>query len=325
MPASAETPPTADSHSVRREPRQRIEAVRRFNRFYTRLIGLLEEGLLHSPFGLTEARVLYEVAHHEEATATHLGSQLGLDRGYLSRILRGFEKRGLVARRRSAADRRQYLLTLTDAGQDAFAELNAASRVQIETMLSALSEVDQDRLVHSLETVEGLLGARPELRVPYILRPHQSGDMGWVVQRHGLLYNQEYGWDEQFEALVAEIVAGFLQSFDPRREQCWIAEREGENVGSVFLVRHPEREGVAKLRLLLVEPKARGLGIGRRLVQECTRFARQTGYHRITLWTNSVLDAAGRIYEKEGYRLVREEPHRSFGHDLLGQTWELSL
>jgi DNA-binding MarR family transcriptional regulator/GNAT superfamily N-acetyltransferase len=306
-------------------PSPHIEAVRRFNRFYTRQIGLLEEGLLETPFGLTEARVLYELAHHEQTTATHLGEELGLDAGYLSRILRGFQKRGLLARRRSPADGRQVLLTLTDAGQVAFADLNEASRGQIESLLSDLAETDQDRLVHALETIQRLLGAHPEHRVPYILRPHQSGDMGWVVQRHGVLYNQEYGWDEQFEGLVAEIVAGFLRSFDPRRERCWIAEREGENVGSVFLVRHPEREGVAKLRLLLVEPKARGLGIGKRLVQECTRFARQAGYRTITLWTNSVLHAARQIYEQEGYLLVREEPHHSFGHDLVGQTWELEL
>jgi GNAT superfamily N-acetyltransferase len=217
------------------------------------------------------------------------------------------------------------LLSLTDEGRDAFAAINAASREQIQAMLGGLPEADQDRLVHAMRTVEGLLGAQPEHRVPYILRPHQSGDMGWVVQCHGVLYSQEYGWDEQFEALVAEIVAKFIQHFDPKRERCWIAEREGENVGSVFLVRHPEREGVAKLRLLLVDPKARGLGIGKRLVQECSRFARQAGYHTITLWTNSVLHAARQIYEQEGYRLVHEEPHHSFGHDLIGQTWELAL
>ena len=308
-----------------REPSQRIEAVRRFNRFYTRQIGLLEEVLLESSFGLTEARVLYELAQHEQTTAGQLGAELGLDGGYLSRILRGFQKRRLVARESSPVDRRQYLLTLTGAGRAAFARLNAASRGQIEALLSALPEADQDRLVGALQTIEDLLGAHAEQRVPYILRPHQSGDMGWVVQRHGVLYRQEYGWDEQFEALVAEIVARFIKDFDAKRERCWIAEREGENVGSVFLVRHPEQEGMAKLRLLLVEPKARGLGIGRRLVQECTRFARQSGYRGITLWTNSVLHAARKIYEREGYRLVREEPHHSFGHDLLGQTWELTL
>lgn len=306
-------------------PTHRIEIVRRFNRFYTRQIGLLEEGLARSPFGLTEARVLYELAHHEETTATHLGEELCVDAGYLSRILAGFQKRGLMERRPSPADRRQHLLTLTDAGQGAFAELNAATRAQIEAMLSPLSEADQDRLVNALQAAEGVLGARPSHPAPYIVRPHQIGDMGWVVHRHGVLYNQEYGWDDQFEALVAEIVALFVQGFDPKRERCWIAEREGENVGCVFLVRHPEQEGVAKLRLLLVEPKARGLGIGRRLVQECTRFGRQAGYRKIMLWTNGVLHAARKIYEREGYRLVHSEPHRSFGHELMGETWELSL
>ncbi len=304
---------------------QRIEAVRRFNRFYTRQIGLLTDGLLRSPFTLTEARVLYELAQREPTTATRLGRELGLDAGYLSRILRGFRTRGLVDTRPSAEDRRQRVLSLTEPGRQAFARLDAASRSEVEAVLGERSEEDQHRLVRAMGAIEALLGTGPEPKVPYILRPHRSGDMGWVVHRHGVLYSQEYGWDDSFEALVAEIVAGFIRSFDPRRERCWIAEREGENVGSVFLVRHPEREGVAKLRLLLVEPKARGLGIGKRLVQECTHFARRAGYHAITLWTNSVLDAARRIYEREGYELVHAEPHRSFGRDLVGETWELKL
>lgn len=304
---------------------RRVEAVRRFNRFYTKQIGLLQEGLLESPFSLTEARVVYELAHHEETTATHLAQELGLDQGYMSRILRGFEEKGLIERRVSPEDRRQQLLSLTEAGQEAFAEINAASRNEIEAMLGEFSEGERRRLLKAMTDIQELLGAAPEHRAPYILRPHQPGDMGWVVQRHGIIYNQEYGWDESFEALVAEIVARFIQNYDRRRERCWIAEKDGENVGSVFLVRHPEREGVAKLRLLLVEPRARGLGIGRRLVQECTRFARQAGYSTITLWTNSVLHAARRIYETEGYRLVREEAHHSFGADLVGQDWELEL
>jgi DNA-binding MarR family transcriptional regulator/GNAT superfamily N-acetyltransferase len=304
---------------------QRIQAIRRFNRFYTRQIGLLAERLLETSFGLTEARVLYELARSDGTTATELGDELRLDAGYLSRILRGFRLRGLVARESSPEDRRRYVLTLTEAGRAAFAGLDAASRVQIEGMLGELAAGDSERLVDALETVQRLLSPRPARRPPYLLRPHHSGDMGWVVQRHGVLYNREYGWDERFEALVAEIVARFIREFDVRRERCWIAERDGENVGSVFLVGHPERDGVAQLRLLLVEPHARGLGIGRRLVQECTRFAQRAGYHTITLWTNSVLHAARRIYEQEGYRLVHEAPHHGFGHDLVGQTWELSL
>lgn len=248
-----------------------------------------------------------------------------MDAGYLSRILRGFKKRRLIAKSLSASDGRQSLLSLTEQGQKAFAKLNAASRGEIEATLSKLPDEEQHRLVNAMHAIEELLGARPEHKVPYILRPPQPGDMGWVVHRHGVLYAQEYGWDEQFEALVAEIVAKFIQQFDPKRERCWIAEKDGENAGSVFLVKHPEMPEVAKLRLLLVDPKTRGLGIGKRLVSECTRFARQVGYRKITLWTNSVLHAARHIYELEGYRLVHEEPHHSFGHDLVGQTWELEL
>lgn len=310
---------------ARVDPTERSEAVRRFNRFYTRQIGLLRDELWRTPFTLTQARVLYELAHHERTTATHLGGELGLDPGYLSRILRGFQKRGLLERQPSPTDRRQVLLSLTEGGQEAFAEMNAASRAEIEGMLAGLADREQDRLVDAMRTIEGLLGARPEHRVPYILRPHQSGDMGWIVQRHGVLYEREHGWDERFEALVAEIVAAFVRDLEPVRERCWIAEREGRNVGSVLLVKDPEREGVARLRLLLVEPEARGLGIGARLVHECTRFARRAGYRTITLWTNSVLHSARAIYGREGYRLVREEPHHSFGHDLVGQTWELDL
>ncbi len=302
---------------------QRVAAVRRFNRFYTRQIGVLQEHLLKSPFSLTEARVIYELAQRDQATATELGVELGLDAGYLSRILRGFEKRGLIDKQPSPADGRRTLLRLTDGGRKAFARLNADARQEVETMLRDLPADAQFRLVQALGTIEGLLGGQPERKAPYLLRPHRPGDMGWVVQRHGALYAQEYGWDEQFEALVAEIVARFVRRYDPKRERCWIAEREGENVGSVFLVRRSAT--VAQLRLLLVEPQARGLGIGKRLVDECTRFARQVGYRKIMLWTNSVLDAARHLYERAGYRLVDEERHHSFGHDLVGQTWELKL
>ena len=303
---------------------RRIEAVRRFSRFYTRQIGLLEEGLLKTPFTLTEGRVIYELAHHERTTATHLGEELGLDAGYLSRVIRALQRRGVLEKQASEDDRRRYLLSLTGKGEKAFAQLNAASRAGVGAMLDELTVTEQERLVHAMSTINDVL-AQPEHRVPYILRPHGPGDMGWVVQRQALLYNTEYGWGEEFEALCAEIVAHFIRNFDPKKERCWIAEKEGENVGSVFIVRHPEREGVAKLRLLFVEAQTRGLGIGRRLVQECTRFARQAGYHTITLWTNSVLDAARAIYEKEGYVLVQEQAHYSFGHDLVGQNWELVL
>jgi len=301
----------------------RVEAVRRFNRFYTGRIGVLREHLLENPFSLTEARALYELAHREEGTATGLREELGLDAGYLSRILRGLEKRGLIQRKTSPDDGRQRLLSLTDRGRRAFAKLNADARSDVGAMLRRLSPEDQDRLIGAMATIERLLGATPEQRVPYILRLHRPGDMGWVVQRHGELYAHEDGWDEQFEALVAESVARFLRNYDPKRERCWIAEKDGENVGCVFLV--GKSPTVAQLRLLLVEPKARGLGIGARLVDECGRFARGARYRKIRLWTNSVLHAARRIYEKAGYRLVREEPHHSFGHDLVGQTWELAL
>jgi DNA-binding MarR family transcriptional regulator/GNAT superfamily N-acetyltransferase len=306
-----------------RDVKRCVDAVRSFNRFYTKQIGVLHEGLLGSPYSLTGVRVLYELAHREEPTAAELGKELGLDAGYLSRILRGFEKRGLVARVRSRTDGRQSLLSLTANGKKAFAPLNARSHDEVAGMLGRLSAAEQDRLIGAMRAIEMLLGARPEPKVPYLLRPHQPGDMGWIIHRHGALYAQEYGWDETFEALVAEIAAKFIQSFDPKRERCWIAEREGEIVGSVFLVRRSKTVG--KLRLMYVEPRARGLGIGSRLVEECIRFARQAGYRKMVLWTNSVLAAARHIYEKAGFRLVHEEPHHSFGHDLIGETWELKL
>ncbi|HLT02614.1 MAG TPA: bifunctional helix-turn-helix transcriptional regulator/GNAT family N-acetyltransferase [Geminicoccaceae bacterium] len=301
----------------------RVAAVRRFNRFYTRQIGVLEEGLAQSPFSLTEARVLYELAQRERPTAAELGRDLGLDAGYLSRILRGFEDKGLIARRPSDTDGRQSLVALTAAGRAAFDRLERATRAQIAAMLQPLSARAQGRLLQAMATIEALLSGGGESRVPYVLRTHQPGDLGWIVQRHGALYAEEYGFDETFEGLVAEIVAQFARGHDPTRERCWIAERDGVAVGSVMLVR--AAEDVAKLRLLLVEPEARGLGIGARLVEECTRFARRAGYRTITLWTNSMLHAARRIYQNAGYRLVRAEPHHSFGHDLIGETWELTL
>jgi DNA-binding MarR family transcriptional regulator/GNAT superfamily N-acetyltransferase len=301
----------------------RVAAIRRFNRFYTQQIGVLKEGLLDSPFSLTESRVLYELAHRERPTATELVKDLGLDAGYLSRILRGFEKRRLLSRTPSKADGRQSLLALTKQGQRAFAPLQARSRDEIGAMLQKLPADDRGRLTEAMHTIERLLGARPEQKAPYLLRPHHSGDMGWVVHRHAVLYAQEYGLDEEFEALVAEIVAKFIRHFDPDKERCWIAEQEGENVGSVFIVK--QSPTVAKLRLLLVEPKARGLGLGARLVDECIQFARRTGYRKITLWTNSVLLSARHIYRAAGFRMIHEERHHSFGQDLIGETWELKL
>jgi len=302
---------------------QRVAAVRRFNRFYTKQIGLLHEHLLRSPFSLTEARVLYELAHHTTTTATELGKELGLDAGYLSRMLRRFQLSGLLDRTRSQSDGRQSVLSLTPRGREAFAQLNRDSHHDIGALLRTLPQPEQQRLVAAMHAIEGLLGPGSEHAAPYVLRRPRPGDMGWVIQRHGALYAREYGWGEEFEALVADIVAKFIGHHDPKRERCWIAELDGENVGSVFCVK--KTEAVARLRLLLVEPRARGLGIGKRLVAECVRFARKTGYRKLTLWTNDVLHAARHIYEQAGFQLVHEEPHHSFGHDLVGETWDLEL
>ncbi len=300
-----------------------VAAVREFNRFYTQQIGVLTEAYLESPFSLTEARVIYELAHHEATTATDLCQELGLDPGYLSRVLRGFKKRGLIETQPSDTDRRLSLLKLTAQGQQSFAFLNSHSQNEIETLLSRMRTEEQKRLVAAMQAIQRLIGSDRRSQAAYLLRPHQPGDMGWVVQRHGVLYAEEYGWDEHFEALIADIVARFIRHFDPRRERCWIAEREGENVGSVFLVKKSRQ--IAKLRLLLVDPKARGMGIGTRLVEECLRFARQAGYRKITLWTNSILIAARKIYEKAGFEMIESEPHHSFGHDLISETWERAL
>jgi len=310
---------------------QRVAAVRRFNRFYTQRIGVLREHLLDSPFPLTHVRVLYELAHWpargEAPTATVLAARLALDGGYLSRILRGFEQRGLVHKQRSAADGRQKSLALTRRGGREFARLDARSEQEAGALLAQLSSPQQAMLVDAMQTVGRLLGAPPgDDRVPEppcVLRRPQPGDMGWVIHRHGALYAQEYRYDERFEALVAEIVARFVNRFDPARERCWIAERRGEVVGSVFLVRQTTRVG--KLRLLLVEPRARGLGIGRQLVAETIRFAREAGYRKLTLWTQSELDAARHLYTRAGFQRVGEKPHDSFGQHLVAETWELPL
>jgi DNA-binding MarR family transcriptional regulator/GNAT superfamily N-acetyltransferase len=305
------------------ELRARIDAVRSFNRFFTRRIGVLREGLLHTPYSLTEARVLFEIASREQATASDFSRDLGLDPGYLSRILSGLERRGLITRAPSETDARRRILSLTSEGWEAFSVLDARSREEIAELLGGLCEEEQRRLLGAMRTIESVLDRRLKFSEPFFVRTHEPGDMGWVVGRHGELYFREYGWDERFEALVARIAADFIDGYDPAWERCWIAEMEGERVGCVFCVR--ESDSVAKLRLLLVEPGARGLGLGGRLVEECVRFARSRGYETLTLWTNSVLDVARRIYEEQGFRLVEEEEHHSFGKNLVGQNWELEL
>jgi DNA-binding MarR family transcriptional regulator/GNAT superfamily N-acetyltransferase len=315
---------------------ERIESVRRFNRFYTRRIGVLRDGVLHSPFSLTECRLLWELAHTTQAdgpTASELARTLALDAGYLSRVLRSFKERGLIRTTRSSEDARHLHLTLSAAGRRAFAPLDVRSQHEVAALLARITDTQQQQLLQSFDCIERLLGDAPAAaaRAPYLLRTHRPGDMGWLISRHGALYAQEYQWDMHFEALVARIAADFIEQFDARREACWIAERDGANVGCVCLVQsrddetHEPVDGVAQLRLLLVEPSARGMGIGERLVAECTRFARQAGYHRIRLWTNSNLVAARSIYRKAGYTLVASEAHHSFGHDLVGETWELVL
>jgi len=300
---------------------ERAERVRRFTRFYTRLTGVLHEHLLESEFSLTQVRVLYELAHRQDLTAADLCRELGLDAGYASRILAGFQRRGFIEKKRSRSDARSVCLTLTRKGNDAFQPLNQASHRQVVAMLQRFPLARQEQLAQAMDQIEALFS---DTSSPYLLRDPRPGDMGWVVHRHGVLYAMEYGLDASFEALVAEIVAGYVQKPDASGGQrCWIAEQDGRVVGSVFVVRHSKR--VAKLRLLYVEPSARGLGIGRHLVDECIRFARQAGYTKMVLWTNSVLTGARHIYRKAGFTLVKSEPHHSFGKDLVGETWERLL
>ncbi|HYK38246.1 helix-turn-helix domain-containing GNAT family N-acetyltransferase [Alloacidobacterium sp.] len=302
---------------------EEIATFRRFNRFYTRTIGTLSEGLLDSLYSLTEARILYELAHHEQATAKEIAGELKLDAGYLSRILRKFEDAELIEKQTSTADARLTILKLTQRGRASFGELNQLSNKQARELLDCLPPSKRDDLLRSMRAIEDVLTHKTS--VPYILRQHRPGDMGWVTSRHGASYAQEYGWDEHFEALVARIVADFIIDYDPKRERCWIAERNGDRLGCIFLVKHSEQSDTARLRLLLVEPSARGLGLGKALVNECVSFARTAGYRKVTLWTQSILTAAHHIYQKAGFKLIREEPHHSFGADLIGQTWELTL
>jgi DNA-binding MarR family transcriptional regulator/GNAT superfamily N-acetyltransferase len=301
-----------------------VEIVRSFNRFYTRQIGLLDEGLLDSPFSLTEVRVLYELAHREQPTAVDLCRDLALDPGYLSRLLRSFEKQELIEKKGAPSDARRNLLSLTGKGRKTFEPLDIRSDEQVGAMLGRLSPAKQRELTHAMTTIESVLGPEEKTANAYLLRQHSPGDIGWVVQRHGELYWREYRYDERFEALVAKIAGDFIENLDPTRECCWIAERNGENVGSVFLVQ--KSRTISKLRLLLVEPSSRGLGIGGRLVAECVRFARAAGYKKMILWTQSELLAARAIYQKAGFRLVGKKRHQDWGRsDLVAETWELKL
>jgi len=299
-----------------------IAAVRAFNRFYTRKLGVLDQQLLESPYSLSEARVLYELAHQDGLSAREIGDRLGLDAGYLSRMLKGFTEKGLISRKPATSDRRQQLLSLTAKGRLAFGRLNRGSHDQVETMLDGLG-ADAPRVVQAMTTIEKLLGTDNGPAPAATLRSPRPGDMGWVVQAHGALYAAEYGYDVSFEGLVADIIAKYLAAFDPSRERCWIADMDGHPVGSIFLVK--SSDDVAKIRLLVIDPAARGQRLGHRLVDEAITFARQCGYRKITLWTQSNLLAARKIYERAGFKLTASEPHRSFGQNLVGETWELSL
>jgi DNA-binding MarR family transcriptional regulator/GNAT superfamily N-acetyltransferase len=302
-----------------------IDAVRRFNRFYTTKVGVLPHGHLESRYSLIEVRVLYELAHRELATATEIAGDLQVDLGYMSRIVNRFENAGLISRRRSSDDGRQRRLTLTAAGKRVFRDLNQRASANVAGLLSPLSTDQRVLVTGAMKTIESALvddrTARTAESVQ--LRAPNPGDLGWVVQRHGEIYAAEYAWDNEFEGLVARIVAEFVENFDPAKERCWIAERRGERAGCVFLVRKSAK--IAKLRLLLVEPDARGSGLGSQLVTECINFARAAGYRKVALWTNSVLGAARRIYERAGFRVIETERHHSFGHDLVAETWELEL
>lgn len=342
---------------------EQIARVRAFNRDYTRRIGVLSEGLLDSPYSLTEVRVMYEIAHRRDITAAELADDLDLDRGYLSRLLKGFEAKKLLARTASPEDGRRQHLRLTPAGKRVFAPLERRSQEQVKGMLSALDEGRRRAVLQAMEVIQSALDGNRQVgstetdvpsgrsaagnsaedasrgaaragdrgvglspardATPLTLRTHRPGDMGWVVQRHGELYHQEYGWNEEFEALIAEIVAEFVRKLDPARERCWIAERAGCRLGCIFLV--AKDATTAKLRLLLVEPQARGLGVGRMLVGECVRFARAAGYRKVLLWTQENLAAARHLYKKAGFERIAQEPHHSFGHDLVGETWALEL
>lgn len=300
-----------------------IAAFRRFNRFYTKQIGLLDRGLLKTPFPLIQARVLYELAQQDRTTASVLVGKLNIDPGYLSRILSSFEKKGLLYKIRSTSDSRQRILRLTTEGKKAFRVLNQRSRKEAQDLLRDLSAEDRRRLRQSMQAIEAILGGEAGPPEPYLLRSHRPGDIGWITQCHGTVYAQEYGWDETFEALVAEILVAFIRQHDPKREAVWIAERGGERIGSVMVVDAGDQ--VAQLRLLLVEPKARGRGIGARLIDECIGFSKRNRYRKIKLWTQNNLLQARRLYRQVGFEKVSEYPHQSFGHELVAEFWELLL
>jgi DNA-binding MarR family transcriptional regulator/predicted GNAT family N-acyltransferase len=302
---------------------ENVASVRRFNRLYTKAIGVIGGSYLDSPFSLGESRIFYELAQQETATASDLARQLDLDPGYLSRTLRRLEQGGLVVKSRSDSDGRQNVLALTETGNAAFTEINARSATEMRKLLETLTPEDRGRLVAAMGAIERILAPRPDRRPTLVLRPHAAGDLGWIVERHGVLYKRDYGWGEKFEALVASVMAAFGRHNDPAHERCWIAEKDGERVGAVMLVAaSPE---TAQLRMLLVEPAARGLGLGETLVNQAIRFAEQSGYRKVTLWTHAVLVAARRIYARHGFRLVLSETHDEFGVEVVGETWEKDL
>jgi len=304
----------------------RVAAVRSFNRFFTRQIGVLREGLLHSEYTLTEMRVLYELAHQGDQPAAALGRDLGLDRGYLSRILAKFESAGLVSKVPSATDGRSKLLHLTAQGRAVYEPLDRRSREEVGDLLARFGEADQLRMLDAMRTIQQMLDAESGLKYaqPFVLRSHRAGDMEWITRRHGAIYTEQQGWDDSFGTLVGEICADFERNFDPALEHCWIAEMAGQPVGSIALARDGE-EGVGKLRLLLVEEQARGYGLGSRLVDECHRYARAAGYRKMRLWTTDQQTEARQIYRNKGYLLVAGEPVHAFGQDMVNETWELML
>jgi DNA-binding MarR family transcriptional regulator/N-acetylglutamate synthase-like GNAT family acetyltransferase len=304
-------------------PDARIAALRRFNRFYTQKIGVLESSYLQSPFSLAEARVLYELVQQGETTASEISVSLGLDMGYLSRILAKFQGQQLIKRAPAEQDARQRLIQVTVKGKKAVQALDSRSHDQAGALLAGLTASRQTNVLQAMSEIQSTLGDSPVTGEPYIIRTHRTGDLSWIAYRHAVLYSQEYGWNQGFEALILEITTNFLKNYDPKAERCWVAERSGEILGCVLLVKQSKR--IAKLRLLLVEPSVRGLGIGKRLVEECIRFARETGYEKIGLWTHSNLSAARGIYQKAGFQLVGTDSHEDFGPPVTAETWEMPL